>query len=134
MKQYIVDACVFTAFIANEKTAPIVAKYLDQAFEAQIEIIANTVNLGEVYYSGCKYKATNQVENFLEDLSSSFNLKIINPDYKDCLEAAKYKTRGGIAYFDCFNLVLAKKYPKAVILTLDTEYKKFAKEFKIEFL
>lgn len=90
--------------------------------------------LGEVYYSACKYSGTTEVGKFLTDLESNFNLKIINPDYLDCLEAAKYKASCGIAYFDCFNLVLAKKYPKATILTLDTEYKKFAKEFKIEIL
>jgi predicted nucleic acid-binding protein len=50
------------------------------------------------------------------------------------ISAAKYKTLGGIAYFDCFNLVLAKKFPKAEILTLDREYEKFSKDFKIQFL
>jgi len=134
MEEYIVDACIFTGFLANERVAPIFARYLDLAFNSEIQLLATTVNIGEFYYSSCRYVAENKVAQFLNELEKEYNLEIINPDYKDCLTAAKIKTGGGLSYFDCFNLVLAKKYPKATILTLDTEYKKFAKEYKIEFL
>ena len=134
MQEFIVDACILTGFVAGEKSGTIFAQYLDRAFEGEILLLANTVNLGEFYYSCCKYEGEAIVETFLDQLRVDFNLKIITPTYDDCLESAKYKAKGGIAYFDCFNLVLAKKYPKATILTLDSEYKKFAKEFKIKFL
>jgi predicted nucleic acid-binding protein len=134
MKEYIVDACVFTGYLAGEKSGLEFIHYLDKAFNGEIKLIANTVNLGEVYYSSCKYKIAEQVEEFLNEIDANFNLDIYSPTYSDCIEAGKYKALGGIAYFDCFNLVLAKKYPNAEILTLDGEYKKFEKDFKIKFL
>lgn len=134
MKEYIVDACVLLGFLKNEKSASVFAEYLDKAFENQIQLIANSVNLGEFYFAACRYMDSNVVDEFLQDLEIKHSLKIYNPTYQDCLESAKIKALGGIAYFDCFNLVLAKKHPKAEILTLDKEYQKFASDHSIKFL
>ena len=134
MKEYIVDACVLVGFLKNEKSASIFVEYLDKSFENQAQLIANSVNLGEFYFSASRYVNSNIVDEFLQDLEIKYSLKIYNPTYQDCLESAKIKATGGIAYFDCFNLVVAKKYPKAQILTLDKEYKKFENEYNINFL
>jgi len=133
MKEYIVDACIFTGFVAGESSAPIFASYLDLAFGGEIQLLATTVNLGEFYYSASRYAPESKVKEFIEDLEK-FNLIIFNPTYQDCIEAAQIKVKGGVSYFDCFNLVLAKKHPKATILTIDSEYKRFIKDYKIKFL
>lgn len=134
MKQYIVDACVLIGYLKKEPVFDKVKEILRQAFDEECSLIMSSVVVGETYFSACRYANPTYVENFLSQLPETYGLQEFPPSALDCLEAAKYKTLGGIAYFDCFNLVLAKKYPKATILTLDTEYKKFEKDFKIEFL
>jgi predicted nucleic acid-binding protein len=134
MSEYILDACVLVALLAGEKSAPIFAQILDSVFEGKAKITANSVNLGEFYYSALKYQSADLVEAFLQDLIGKFNLEIINPTFEDCLESAKIKSGGGIAYLDCFNLVLAKKRILSKILTLDKEYEKFANQYNIQFL
>lgn len=134
MKEYIVDSCIFTGFLASEDSAEKFADILDQAFEGKAQLIATTVNLGEVYFSACRYVKAETVKQFLNDLRQKYSLKIVTPNYEDCLEAARIKTQGGVSYFDCFNLVLAKKLPKAEVLTLDKEYQKFANDYQLRFL
>lgn len=134
MKEFIVDSCVFVGFIASEKSAPVFAQYLDKAFDNKIRLLATSVNMGEVYFSACRYLEKEIVEEFLFDLKEKYLLEIITPSYEDCLAAARFKTQGGVSYFDCFNLVLASQRPKTEILTLDSEYTIFQKDFKIKFL
>jgi predicted nucleic acid-binding protein len=134
MKEYIVDACIIVAFLFQEKSFVDIEKILNAGFEGECKFIMSPVVIGEAYFSVRRKIPEAEVDNFFDDFAKNYNLEIVLENYADCIAAAKIKARGGLSYFDCFNLVLAKKYPKATILTLDTEYKKFAKEYKIEFL
>lgn len=134
MDTYIVDACVLVGFIAGEPSASKFAQILDLAFENQLSLVANSVNIGEFYYATTKYKPSNSIDSLLESLATVYNMEIYNPTYQDCIDAAKIKATGGIAYFDCFNLVLAKKVLGSTILTLDKEYRKFENEYLIKFI
>ena len=134
MKEYIVDSCAIVAFMFREKALEEVKNILNLGFEDKVKLIFSSVIMSEIYFSCSRKIPQKEVESFLEDLRLNYNSEIIMPSYTDCIEAGKYKVLGEIAYSDCFNLVLAKKYPNAEILTLDSEYKKFQNDFKIKFL
>jgi ribonuclease VapC len=63
----------------------------------------------------------------------ALEINLINPDLEQVYQAVEFKNCGGIAYCDCFVLALAKKH-KATIVTGDKEFKKFEKDFRIEWL
>ena len=134
MKEYIVDSCIFVAFLFKEKSFLAVEEILNRAFAGEIKLIVSPIILGEIYFTAVRQIPKIEVSEFLEDIKQNYNLEITTISFADCMAAAEYKTSGEIAYFDCFNLVLAQKYPKAEILTLDSEYQKFAQEFNVRFL
>jgi predicted nucleic acid-binding protein len=134
MKEYIIDSCVLVAFLFGEESFSKIQKILDQAFAGEIKLIVSPIILGEIYFISCRKIPKKEVVGFLESLKQNYNLEISSISLEDCMIASEYKTAGGIAYFDCFNLALTKKYPNAEILTLDKEYKKFEDRFKINFL
>ncbi len=132
-KEYILDACSLICFLNGDKQANKMEKILNQAFNSQLNLHISNLILGEVYFVGCRYRNEKIVSSFIDDLVNIYDLQIHTHSTADCINAAKLKNRGGIAYIDCFNLILSNKL-SLPILTLDHEYKKFEKEFKVEFL
>jgi len=60
-------------------------------------------------------------------------IEIIDVDMKLTQIAAQFKTKGGIAYADCFAAALSKQ-SKATLITGHREFKQLEKEIKINWL
>ncbi len=123
---YVIDSSAILAYLLDEKEATTVKRIL----RAESEILLSVVQYGEVLYT-CERerKDIGVIHEFLH----SAPFRIIAADEHQTAIAAHYKTQGGIAYPDCFALVLAK-LSNATLLTKDREFKKFARRVKIRWL
>jgi len=87
------------------------------------------VNWGEIYYITLRETGAERAEHIAETISS-LPIEIVIPDLELTREAAGFKSRGGIAYADCFAAALAK-LRKSELLTGDPEFKQVEDAVKI---
>lgn len=71
-------------------------------------------------------------ELFLSNLLK-LPIAIVSTDLTHVLMAARYKSKGGLSYTDCFVLVVAHE-EQGQIVTGDPEFKPFEDEFSIVWL
>jgi PIN domain nuclease of toxin-antitoxin system len=115
---YVMDACALIASLAGEDGAENVHKILNAAFDGNINIIMNKINLLEVYYD--VYRTYGQ-KNALKFLSDIKLIPIeINSEITDDLlkEAGKFKITYKISLADSILLAEAK-INKASVITAD---------------
>lgn len=130
--KYILDSCVLISYILGEKEALKVKNLLS---ETNNTFYLNYMNYGEVIFTLAKKGLSEEVlTQIKENLKSYLGLVFIKTDDFDIIEtAAKYKTDGGLSYFDALILASGQKYDLKII-TKDSEFKKFSKGFDILFL
>jgi predicted nucleic acid-binding protein len=115
---YIMDACALIASIAGEDGSENVHKILNAAYDGDIDIIMNKINVLEVYYDVYRTYGQEEAFKFLNDIKT---IPIeINSEITDDLlkEAGRFKVTYKVSLAD--SIVLAEaKINNASVITAD---------------
>lgn len=131
-KAIVLDSWAVIAYFEDEPAGERVADLISDAQESGIPLLMNVVNVGEVWYTFVRRHSVKDADEALRDLRS-LGIKFHEVDWDLTRVAAAYKTKGGIAYADCFAAALAK-HNKAALVTGDKEFKQLEDEISIVWL
>lgn len=131
-KALVLDSWALMAFFENEASAKRVEALIIEAHQSDSPLWMSVVNLGELWYSTVRGHTRAEAERVVGELAN-LRVEIIPADWEITRQAAEFKTRGKIAYADCFAAALAK-LRKAELLTGDPEFELLEKEIKIIWL
>jgi predicted nucleic acid-binding protein len=132
MKKYVLDSNALLCFFQKEKSWEIVSNIFKEYLSGKIELSMSVLNYGEFLYI-VKTRTDEIKYNQIKSQFDMLGVELVDIDLEQVNEAVEYKSQGGIAYPDTFVLALAKKNGSTIV-TGDKEFKKFEKEFKIEWL
>jgi predicted nucleic acid-binding protein len=125
----VLDSYSLIAYFEAEAGAQTVADAVKSARDSGFPLLLSVVNWGEVYYITLREAGAERADQVLEVISN-LPIEIVAADEELTHEAARLKSRGGIAYADCFAAALAR-LKKSELLTGDREFKQVADVVKI---
>jgi len=131
-KSIVLDSWAIMAYVLNEPAAEQVADIIANAREDNARLLMSVINVGEVWYSLRRRSSARNADEAMGALRS-IGIEFIDADWPQTQIAAQFKSRGGISYADCFAAALAKQ-TNAILVTGDPEFKRLAKEIRIEWL
>jgi predicted nucleic acid-binding protein len=112
------------AWVRDEPAAPAVENFLQDADSGNIQLLMSWLNVGETFYILAKRTSPEVAENFLTRLPS-LPIRIVLPDEKDIMSAARIKAAHPVAFGDSFAIALAQA-EQASIITGDNEIRQCA--------
>jgi len=119
MKSYLLDSYAILCYLQDEGGADKVESILKDAQNGKVVLLANIINIGEVYYRIARIKTEEVADRILEKISL-LPIKIIPCRNDLVLKAAKIKAHYPVAYADAFAIATAISL-QAVILSRDPE-------------
>jgi predicted nucleic acid-binding protein len=125
----VLDAYALIAFFEDEPGADFVRSLLLDAEAGNLHLAMTVVNLGEVWYTVAREVSREQADAIIQEIFG-FSIEIVDADWELTYRAAAFKSRGGLAYADCFSAALAK-LRQAEIITGDPEFKSLGGEIRI---
>ena len=125
----VLDSYSLIAYFEAEAGAETVAAALKTARNSDVPLLLCVVNWGEVYYITLREAGAERADQVVEVIAT-LPIEIVFPDLELTREAARLKSRGGIAYADCFAAALAK-LRKSELMTGDAEFKRVDDVVKI---
>ena len=129
---YIIDSYAIIKLIKKEVGFEKVEYIFKQAEDNNAQLFMSSINFGEALYRLTQIKGYDYFEAINQNLQS-LPFKIVDTDIKDVIQAANFKSKGGISYADCFAVNLAH-LKNGTILTGDREFKQFEDFIKIEWI
>jgi ribonuclease VapC len=132
MTTKVLDSYAVLAFLEDEPGADMVRGLILKAEENNLKLLMSVVNLGEVWYAIARTNSIEKADQVIRDIEG-LAIEIVDVDWELTRHAALYKTRGRIAYADCFAAALAKQH-KAELVTGDKEFKIIENDIKISWL
>jgi len=120
------------AYLKGEPAAQQVVEILAEAHDRNIPILMSAINAGEVWYNIAARTNPKEADRAIEILLN-LGVTLVNIDWPTTKMAARYKSKGGISYADCFAAALAKQ-SKAILVTGDREFKRLEKDITIQWL
>ncbi|RLF78409.1 PIN domain nuclease [Thermococci archaeon] len=128
----VLDSYAILAYLADEKGAEKVEKYLERAREGSVSLYMSTVNLGEVYYILTRRKGV-EVADFVVALLKREPVKFVAVDERIALLAGRIKAFHKLSYADAFAVATAVDL-NAKLLTGDDEFRSVKEKVEIEWL
>lgn len=128
-KPRVLDSWAMLAFFQNEPAADQVEKIINEAHAAGADLMMSVVNVGELWYSIARTHSAKQADSIIAELRT-LKIAFIDADWELTQQAAAFKTKGKIAYADCFAAAVARKF-KADLVTGDPELKQVDGEVKV---
>ena len=125
----VLDSYSLIAYFEAEAGAETVAAALKTARNSDVPLLLCVVNWGEVYYITLREAGAERADQVVEVIAT-LPIEIVFPDLELTREAARLKSRGRIAYADCFAAALAK-LRKSELMTGDAEFKRVDDVVKI---
>jgi predicted nucleic acid-binding protein len=118
----VLDAQPLSILFHEQPGWEFVDSLLENAVRQGTVHLLSAINLGEVYYSIIRDYGEEKASEVLRRIEQG-PIEIILPSYVQTLVAAKFKSKGGISYADCFAgaLALERDLP---VLTGDPEFKR----------
>ena len=120
--RFILDSFALVVLFLRQKGWERVSQHLLDAADGHYSHMMSAINYGEVYYSIIRAEGDRYAEAALADISE-MPIEIIDPTRAHVLAAARLKSKGRIAYADCFAAALALERG-LYVLTGDPEFKK----------
>lgn len=125
----VLDSYSLIAYFEAEAGAKTMVEVFRSARDSEFGLLLSVVNWGEVYYITLREAGPERADQVV-DAISALPIEIIPADLELTKEAARLKSRGGIAYTDCFAAALAK-LRKSELVTGDPEFKQLEDTVKI---
>jgi predicted nucleic acid-binding protein len=131
-KPRVLDSWAMLAFFQNEPSADQVEKIITEAHAASADLLMSVVNVGELWHSVACTHSAKQADAVIAELRT-LKIAFVDADWEVTQLAAQFKTKGKIAYADCFAAAVAKKF-NAELVTGDPEFKQVDGEVKVLWL
>src|SRR6266478_3568569 len=110
--------------VRDEPAALTFENFLEDADSGSITLLMSWLNVAETFYILAKRKSPGVAENFLTRLPS-LPIRIVLPDEKDIMIAARIKAAHPVAFGDAFVIALAQA-EQASVITGDDEIRRCA--------
>ena len=122
MQSFILDSLPLLTFFRKQYGWERINRLLKEAQTSRQRHLMSAINWGEVYYTVLRDEGS-QVAEIVQDRISRSPIEIILPSMEQIIQAARFKSNGGISYADCFAgaLAIERNLP---VLTGDPEFKK----------
>jgi predicted nucleic acid-binding protein len=128
-KPRVLDSWAMMAFFENEPAAEQVEQIIVEAHETGTALMMSVVNVGELWYNIARTHSPTDADKIINELRT-LKIEFVDATWELTKQAAVFKTKGKIAYADCFAAALAKDR-KAELVTGDNELKQVEGEVKI---
>jgi ribonuclease VapC len=128
-KNIVLDSWAMMAFFENESAAEQVEKIIIGAHQNDVPLSMSVVNVGELWYNTVRGHSQADAERVVQELDN-LGIEVVEANWEITKQAAIFKTKGKLAYADCFAAALAK-LRKAEIVTGDPEFKQIEGQVKI---
>lgn len=126
----VLDSWAMLAFFENEPSAEQVEKIIVDAHASGTPLLMSVVNVGELWYNTARAHSPADADRVINELRA-LKVEFVDATWDLTKQAALFKTKGKIAYADCFAAALAKDR-RAELLTGDPEFKQIeSSEVKI---
>jgi len=132
MKTYLLDSYAILAWLQDEEGADKVEALLEGAQKKKVTILANIINIGEVYYRIAKTKTEEKAEEIMEKIRM-LPIKIVSCKDELVYKAARIKAKYPVAYADAFAIATVIDN-QAVIISGDPELASVKKIVKVEWV
>ncbi|MDR1141248.1 MAG: type II toxin-antitoxin system VapC family toxin [Planctomycetaceae bacterium] len=134
MNGYVLDACALIALLQDEAGADKVAEIINMAYNGDVTIVMNKLNLLEVYYDAYRLRGKIQADEMLTQLKKQ--PIVINSEITDDLfiEAGRLKASHKISLADSIALAEASVHDRMLITADHHEFDVVEKNEKISFL
>lgn len=133
ISRFTLDAFPLVVLFSHQKGWEFAKQKLDEVFNSDEQTLMSSVNLGEVYYSILRDRGQDAANHVLHYIENS-QIEIIFPTMEQTIQAAKFKSGGGLSYADCYAAALALEHGISVI-TGDREFEIVERQgVKIEWL
>src|SRR3954468_5945429 len=132
MTTFILDAYPLVVLFQEQKGWQRVEELLERDERSPKHFMLSMINWGEVYYSFLRSdgeEIARKVINAIDRL----NIEVVAPDSALTIQAAVYKSDGGLSYADCFAAALARR-ERATLVTGDLEFRRLEKKKQIKIL
>ncbi|MEK7617184.1 MAG: type II toxin-antitoxin system VapC family toxin [Patescibacteria group bacterium] len=126
---YVLDSFALLAYYNDESGSDKVEELLKKAQEKNILLYISEITIGEAYYVILRTRGIKIGEEYLANLLK-LPIVLIPANLEQILAAARYKSKGGISYADCFVLAIAKE-KKSTIITGDPEFLPLENQFPV---
>ena len=128
-KSIVLDSWAMMAFFENEPAAEQVEKIIVEAHQNGVPLMMSVVNVGELWYNTVRGHSQVEADRVIQELGN-LGIEMVEADWEITRQAAILKTKGKLAYADCFAAALAK-LRKAEVVTGDPEFKQSEGEVKV---
>jgi predicted nucleic acid-binding protein len=125
----VLDSWAMMAFFENEPAAEQVERIIVEAHETGTALMMSVINVGELWYNIARAHSPADADKIINELRT-LKIEFVDATWELTKQAAMFKTKGKIAYADCFAAALAKDR-KAELVTGDNELKQVEGEVKI---
>ena len=130
MKTYVLDAYPLIVFFRRDPGWETVEELLAEDSRNPKRLLLTLINWGEIYYNVLREEGPIVLESIINAIDR-MKIEIIGDDKELTIQAAKFKSKGGISYPDCFAAALAKR-ESAMLVTGDLEFKRLEKNKEIK--
>ena len=128
----VLDSYALMVFFEDEPGADIVKKLLLDAEKGKVSLLINVVNLGEIWYSIARAKDAKTADRYINEVRG-MTIEVLDTNWEITRQAAVFKSRGGLAYADCFAAATAA-LNNAKLVSGDREFQKIEDEITIVWL
>lgn len=101
VKALVLDSWAIMAWLKGEACAPVVERYLMDAFGGRLRLSISVLNLGEIYYLTAKYRNRSVASQVLQRLDG-FRVATLPAPNDLVMKAARLKAGWPISYADSF--------------------------------
>ena len=126
----VVDAYALIAYLKRESAH---ARVLELLASDDADLIINSINVGEVYYSLARDRGIGAAEHFLTVILPSLPITVLGNSFEDVIAAARIKAGHALSYADCFAAATAIR-ERALLVTGDPEFRKLGKTLEIDWV
>jgi predicted nucleic acid-binding protein len=110
----VVDSWAMVAWVRGEPSAPLVRQFILDADAGGIQLVMSWINAAETFYILAKRDSPDLAEVFLTRLRS-LPIRMVLPDEKGIMAAARIKAAYAVAFGDSFAIALAEAEDGSVI-------------------
>ena len=125
----VLDSWAMMAFFENEASGAQVETIIVDAHATGTQLMMSVANVGELWYNIARAHSPDTADKVIRELRA-LKVEFVEADWEITKQAAVFKTRGKIAYADCFAAAVAKLH-KGELVTGDNELKQVEGEVKI---
>ena len=129
-KKSVLDAYAVIAYLKQESAHARVLKLL---VSDNVDLIINSINVGEVFYILARDQGIDKAEHFLSEILPSLPITVVGNSVDDVIAAARIKAGHALSFAACFAAATAIR-ERAPLVTGDPEFRKLGKALAVDWI